>query len=119
MKEENKFYITKKLTAEHITISLHGELDLSVAMELQADIDCYVKQSKRALILDMQQLTYIDSTGIGMLIQILKQRDAIGGKLKVVHVPERIMRLFDITGITQHLDIEDSLAAQERKEEIV
>ena len=116
---EKKFYITKENTLGKVTAHLHGELDLSVAPEFRADLEPYINQSKTTLELNFTDLTYIDSTGIGVIILILKQRTAIGGTFKITNVPKKIKKLFDITGISKHLDIEDSKAQLERKEDVV
>ncbi|WP_058301391.1 STAS domain-containing protein [Gorillibacterium timonense] len=114
-----KFYMTKQLTPQSIAFSLSGELDLSSAPEMQEELEPYVNQSGRALILNFQDLQYIDSTGIGILIQILKRRTAIGSGFKLIGVSPKIKRLFDITGISQYLDLEVAGIPQERKEDIV
>lgn len=114
-----KFFITKQITPGAITIRLNGELDLSAAPEMQAELEPYVNQSKRSLILDFKDLHYIDSTGIGILIRILKRRTAIGSEFKLTEVSPKIKKLFDITGISQYLDLEVAGAPHERKEDIV
>lgn len=119
MNTEKKFWITKEVNTDTITVFLNGELDLSVAPEMRADLEPYVNQSDRALVLNLKDLTYIDSTGIGIIILILKQRDAIGAPFYVAEIPSKIGRLFDITGISQYLIAEESADKKERKEDIV
>lgn len=118
MNREN-FYITKQITPAAITICLNGELDLSAAPEMQAELEPYVNQTGRTLILNLRNLDYIDSTGIGILIRMLKQRTAISSGFKLVDVTPKIKKLFDITGISQYLDLEVAGIPHERKEDIV
>ncbi|MEO3945536.1 STAS domain-containing protein [Gorillibacterium sp. CAU 1737] len=116
---KEKLTITKQITSRAVTISLIGELDLSAAPELQAELEPYVNQNVRSLILNLKDLHYIDSTGIGILIRVLKHRKALDGGFKLVEVSPKIKKLFDITGISQYLDLEVAGPSQERKEEIV
>ncbi|WNQ10531.1 STAS domain-containing protein [Paenibacillus aurantius] len=119
MNAEKKFYVTKEVAADTITVYLHGELDLSMAPEMRADLEPYVNQTGRGLILNLKDLKYIDSTGIGIIILILKQRDALGASFHVAEIPSKIQRLFDITGITQYLLPNSGKSSVERKEDII
>jgi anti-sigma B factor antagonist len=120
MSIEKKFYVTKEMAKGSVTAHLHGELDLSAASEFRSELEPFISQQDQELILDLSELSYIDSTGIGVFILILKQRNAINGVFRLVGVPRKIKKLFDITGITQHLDIEEGPpVSQERKEDVV
>ncbi|WP_040952120.1 STAS domain-containing protein [Gorillibacterium massiliense] len=119
MNMEKKFAITKKVTVQRITIYLHGELDLSVAPEMRADLEPYINQGDRELVLNLEGLTYIDSTGIGIIILILKQRDSIHATFRVEDIPPSINRLFELTGITQYLVTDNMESKQERNGEII
>lgn len=120
MSIEKKFYVTKEITTGAVTAHLHGELDLSAAPEFRTDLEPFIGHKETDLILDLSELSYIDSTGIGVFILILKQRNAIDGVFRLVGVPRKIKKLFDITGITQHLEIvEGPPVSQERKEDVV
>ncbi|GAA3409874.1 hypothetical protein GCM10020370_51860 [Paenibacillus hodogayensis] len=63
-----------------------------------------VELCDRILTLNLQELRYIDSTGIGILISVLKARHARNGSFTVEAVPAHIKKLFDMTGITPFLN---------------
>jgi anti-sigma B factor antagonist len=119
MEQEKKFYLSKEVRNTEIVVHLNGELDLSVAPELREEMDPYVTQTGRALTLNLKNLKYIDSTGIGILITMLKTRDSLNVPFHVIEVPAKIQRLFDITGISKYLVPEMNQAEMERKEDIV
>jgi anti-sigma B factor antagonist len=119
MNQKQKFYVIKDVRGNEIVISLNGELDLSAAPDLRAELEPYVNQTSRGLTLNLKNLKYIDSTGIGILISMLKSRDALNAPFQVVEVPAKIQRLFDITGISKYLTPEFEQAPEERKEDIV
>ncbi|MFF2090224.1 STAS domain-containing protein [Paenibacillus sp. NPDC058174] len=97
------FQIEQQETTNAYLLSLRGELDLSVVPQLRAVLEPVVHQTDRALILNLQDLTYIDSTGIGIIVSVLKIRDGLNAPFAVQHIPPSIKRLFDLTGISAYL----------------
>lgn len=87
------------LTVVHIA----GELDLEVASQMRSVMEPLVELSERRLVLNLRDLKYIDSTGIGILISIVKARHARNAPFGVEDVPPTIQKLFDMTGITPFL----------------
>lgn len=118
-----KFTVYKQTNGKENIIYLSGELDLSAASELAAVLDSVVSQGDQRLTLDLKELRYIDSTGIGMFVSVLKVRAAMGADFRILHIPSRIQRLFEITGVARYfVNGELQLHTQgqtERKEEII
>lgn len=118
-----KFTVYKQTNGKENIIYLSGELDLSAASELAAVLDAVVTQGDQQLTLDLKELRYIDSTGIGMFVSVLKVRAAMGASFRIQHTPARIQRLFEITGVARYFaNGELQLHTQgqtERKEEII
>lgn len=98
-----KFQIDQEETEEAYLLFVSGELDLSVTAQLNAALDPIVSCPDKILILDLKNLKYIDSTGIGIIISVLKIRVAIQAKFIVREIPPAIKRLFDLTGISGFL----------------
>ena len=93
-----------------------GEVDFEVSPQLKARIMRAIKGGARRLILDLSDVTFIDSTAIGVLAGTLERLDESGGgSLSVVCTHEKVMQIFEITGldsvITVHASREDALAA--------
>ncbi|NOV01791.1 STAS domain-containing protein [Paenibacillus planticolens] len=118
-----KFTVYKQSNGKENIIYLSGELDLSAAPELAAVLDSVVTQGDQHLTLDLKELRYIDSTGIGILVCVLKVRAAIGAAFSIQHIPSRIQRLFEITGVARYFvngELQtDNQGKAERKEEII
>jgi anti-sigma B factor antagonist len=83
------------------TVFLSGELDLSVAPDFRLVMEPLVGNSEVDLIVNMKDMTYIDSTGIGILLSILKARHGMEARFAVEEVPPQIQKLFDMTGIAK------------------
>jgi anti-anti-sigma factor len=100
---EPKFQLNKEVTETSNTLFLKGELDLSQAAEMRAAIDPLVADTGKKLVLNLKDLHYIDSTGIGVIVSLLKARDVLNAPFHVEAIPPKIQRLFDITGLTPFL----------------
>lgn len=105
--ERKNFDVQLKETPEAVTVYARGELDLAVAAQFRSVLEPLIP-SKKALVLNLGELTYIDSTGMGILIFVLKARTAGEGNFSIEQVPAKIKRLFDLTGITKFLPVKDA-----------
>jgi anti-sigma B factor antagonist len=97
------FGIDQQENEEEYVFYLSGELDLSVAPQLRSALESVVNHAEKPLILNLRGLKYIDSTGIGIIISVLKIRDELNAPFIVREIPAPIKRLFDLTGISEFL----------------
>lgn len=102
------FRTIKQLSENAVTFLFIGEFDLSRACELQSELDPYLQERDRKLIFDFKELRYIDSTGIGILITVIKARAEIGAAFEIRHIPPHIERLFQIAGISRFLKVSEA-----------
>lgn len=98
-----KFEIEQKETETEHFFFISGELDLSVAMQFRTALEPIVKKADKKLILDLENLKYIDSTGIGIIISVLKLREELNAEFYVQNIPVAIKRLLDLTGVSEFL----------------
>jgi len=93
-----------------------GEVDFEVSPQLKARMMRAIKGGRRRLVLDLSDVTFIDSTAIGVIAGAVEKLDeAGGGSLAIVCTHEKVMQIFEITGldsvITVHPSREEALAA--------
>ena len=86
------------------TIVLSGRLDTVTAPQLEAELEKILSDSD-ALVLDMANLEYISSAGLRVILKAQKAMNT-KGTMKLIHVGESIMEVFDITGFSDLLWIE-------------
>ncbi|OMF23451.1 anti-sigma F factor antagonist [Paenibacillus sp. FSL H8-0548] len=98
-----QFQVMQEETREQYILHVIGELDLSVVPQLRAALEPVMNKADKALVLNLKQLKYIDSTGIGIIVSVLKLRDELKAPFFVKEVPSPIKRLFDLTGISRYL----------------
>jgi anti-anti-sigma factor len=84
------------------TVRLHGELCLATVAGLRAVIG---PLQDRPLVLDLGGLRFVDSSGIGLLVETHRECQARGGHLALVNVGERHRRIFEVVGVLDLLDL--------------
>ena len=96
--------IEKTVTGASVALKIIGRLDTTTAPELEATIDgCAAGITE--LVLDCSALEYVSSAGLRVILKAQKLMNA-QGSMKLVHVNETIMEVFDITGFADILTIE-------------
>lgn len=103
MTHKDKLVLRTENQEGKCTVFVGGELDLESAVQMRAAMTPLIELTDRELVLNLQDLRYVDSTGIGILVSVLKARHAKEAPFTVTAVPPHIRKLFDMTGITPFL----------------
>lgn len=81
-------------------VQASGEIDLSNIDELRTAIDDAIERSPTAFIIDLQNITYIDSAGVAVVISAYRRVNKAGGVLGVVKPSaEGVRRVLDLIGL--------------------
>ena len=96
--------ITKNTNASELTVSLTGRLDTTTAPELEKELKASL-DGVPTLTIDMAAREYISSAGLRVLLSAQKTMNK-QGEMKVVHVGDTIMEIFEVTGFSDILTIE-------------
>jgi anti-sigma B factor antagonist len=86
-------------------IALSGEVDVYTSPRVKQEIVDLLNGGTTKLIVDLSGVEYLDSTGLGVLIGGLKRARERDGDLKLLCDNPRILRIFEITGLTKIFDI--------------
>ncbi len=85
-----------------LVVRLTGELDHSAAEGLRRELDRLIAETgAKQLLLDLSGLTFMDSSGIGLIIGRYKKMARRGGSVAVIAANRRIDKLFDMAGLYQ------------------
>ena len=96
--------INKIANGSELTIGLEGRLDTTTAPELEKELKQNIS-GVTSLTLDMEKLEYISSAGLRVILKAQKAMNT-KGTMKLSHVGESVMEVFDITGFSDFLNIE-------------
>lgn len=80
-------------------VQVTGEVDIYTAPVLREQIVDLISDGCRRLVIDMQAVTFIDSTGLGVLIGALKRLRGGNGELRVVAATQPVLRMLRVTGL--------------------
>jgi anti-sigma B factor antagonist len=90
-------------------VVVNGEIDVYTAPSLRERLNELVAAGHHDLIVDMQGVDFLDSTGLGVLVGGLKRARALDGALQLVCGQEKILKVFRITGLTRVFPIHPTL----------
>jgi anti-sigma B factor antagonist len=100
-------------------VDVEGEIDVYTAPRLRELLIELVNKGDYQLVVNMEKVEFLDSTGLGVLVGGLKRVRAHDGSLDLVCRQERILKIFRITGLTKVFGIHDTVdeAIKARKSE--
>jgi anti-sigma B factor antagonist len=90
-------------------LTLRGEIDVYTAPRLRQTIVDLVDGGARWLVVDMEKVDFLDSTGLGVLVEGLKRVKTRDGHLSIVATHDKILKIFDITGLNKAFPIHSTV----------
>jgi anti-sigma B factor antagonist len=90
-------------------VTPYGEVDVATAPALAEHLDKVIERDRDRVVADLRAVTFIDSTGLGVLIGAQRRCDEAGRDLRVVVSEPKIHKVFEITGLTEHFTMVESL----------
>ncbi|WP_419882738.1 anti-sigma factor antagonist [Peribacillus sp. B-H-3] len=91
-----------------VEVQVKGEIDAYTAPKLRESLFPLSEQNQISLVIDLSEVSYMDSTGLGVFVGLFKSVKAHDGKFRLIGLSERLRRLFDITGLADIIDIKSS-----------
>ena len=93
-----------------LTARVSGEIDHHAARTLMRELDHAIEsRSPRLLVLDLGGVTFMDSSGIAVILRTYKRVNAMGGRLFVENVPPQPLRVLDASGLERLVHITAAL----------
>lgn len=90
-------------------VAATGEVDVFTAPGLDSEITALLEQGTSRLVVDLTGVSFLDSTGLGVLVKGLKTARDAGGSMQLVVTSDRIRKIFDITGLDASLPLFDTV----------
>lgn len=86
-------------------VTVSGDLDAATAPSFYETLARLEVERVHNVVLDLAKVTFMDSTGVGVIVTEHKRLRHSGGRLTIFSPPSSVRRLFEITGLTTVLDI--------------
>jgi len=95
--------------SDRYVITVSGEVDLATSPDLDAAIIAALDSGAGSLVVDLTDVSFMDSSGLGVIVRGLKRCREADKDLDLVITNERVLKVFGITGLDQVIPIHDSL----------
>jgi anti-sigma B factor antagonist len=109
--------VTSRRSGDRTVVKVTGEIDVYTAPALREELQAHQEAGAADLVVDLTEVPFMDSTGLGVLVGSLKRARTTGGSLRLVIDQEKVLKVFRITALTQvfeiHPTVEEALAAGE------
>jgi anti-sigma B factor antagonist len=96
-------------------VSVTGEVDVASAPRLREQLIGLVAEGDTKLVLDLDNVDFLDSTGLGVIVGALKRARTHGGDLRIACEQPRILKVFEITGLHLAMPILPTVAEATRE----
>ncbi len=93
--------MTTRDVGDHTLIKLKGEIDIYTAPSLREAIVESIERGRYKVVIDLDDVEFLDSTGLGVLVGGLKKVNQHDGEMGIICNQEKLLRVFKITGLTK------------------
>jgi anti-anti-sigma factor len=104
------------MPAQSKVVPLEGEIDLHISPRITTTLNAAVKAKPRNLVIDMGNVSYIDSSGLAVLIEAMQKVEKYGGKFALAGLQENVKPIFEIARLDQvfriYPDIDSALSRE-------
>jgi anti-sigma B factor antagonist len=93
---------------ERVLVHLAGEMDLAVAGTVGATLRDLFDVGFTSMVVDLREVSFMDSSGLDVLLSARQRAAEIGGRLSLVRGPDEVQRVFALTGTTALFTFDDA-----------
>jgi anti-sigma B factor antagonist len=105
-----EFVVSRPADGQYPVVGVRGEVDVSSAPALQQRLAELFVTAGSTVVVDLTDVSFLDSTGLGALVAARNSAADAGGSLPLVCTSERILKLFTITGLAGAFQFHPSVA---------
>jgi anti-sigma B factor antagonist len=107
------FHVVVIRTDSGVVVGVEGELDLSTAPQLRDELVALAEEGQTRVVLDLTRLSFIDSTGLSVLVMALNRSRADSGSVVIRNPSQSVLRILEITGLVSVFTIAHEDAVHE------
>ena len=105
-----EFTVSTRNEAPFTVVEVGGEVDVYTAPRLREAVVTAIDSGNTRLVIDVENVEFLDSTGVGVLVGALKKVRSVGGTLDIVCTQPRLLKIFGITGLDKVFGLHTSVA---------
>lgn len=100
--------ITQKHSNDTTVFDVNGDIDINSSPDMREVFENLVSKKIMKVVVNLNGVSYIDSSGLATLVEMLKKTRSYGGKLRLSNLAPKVRSLFEITKLEQLFDICDT-----------
>ena len=98
-----------------LVVHIGGEIDHHSAVQVRTEIDALVYEERpKLLVLDLSAIEFMDSSGLGLIMGRYALMQRLGGEIRLRNPHERIVKIFELAGLSRMVQIEEEKKEEER-----
>ena len=99
-------YVNYETEGKTLTVHLYGELDHHYASLLRVEVDARIKkETPKVLLIDLTNMIFMDSSGLGFIMGRLRRMQKNEGTLKLINTNRAVERMINMAGIDKFIEI--------------
>ncbi len=102
-------YLTTSEVGDHAVVQVSGEIDLETASQLGDHLVTVMRERTSHLVLDFSRVTFMDSTGLKVLIATQRRVLLAGGSLALVGLTRPVLKVLTVTGLVSTFTLYDNV----------
>jgi len=97
--------IKEEIIEEVLVCSISGEINLDTSPHLRKLFDKAMHNKRKRVLVDFSGVTYIDSSGLATLIEMMQKVNKIGGQMRLSNLSDKVRNIFEITKLDKLFQI--------------
>ena len=101
-------HITTKQTNDITVYNVDGDIDINSSPDIRTAFEKSINSKDMKIVVNLDSVSYIDSSGLATLVELLKKTRSYGGKMKITNLAAKVKSLFEITKLEKLFEIYDN-----------
>jgi len=97
--------VTERQNEDVIIFAVDGDIDINTSPDIRKKFDKPVNAKSAKIVINLDGVSYIDSSGLATLVEMLKRTRGYGGKMRLSNLAAKVKSLFEITKLEKLFDI--------------
>ena len=97
--------VTEKRNNDIVIYNVKGDIDINSSPQIRKSLDKLISDKAAKIIVNLSGVSYIDSSGLATLVEMLKKTRGYGGRLKLSNLNAKVKSLFEITKLEKLFEI--------------
>ena len=100
--------VTEKQSNDILLYSVNGDIDINSSPDIRDSFEKTIAKKAMKIVINLSGVSYIDSSGLATLVEMLKKTRSYGGKLRLSSLAPKVKSLFEITKLEKLFEIYDN-----------